>query len=87
MDKKIKEQTKVLDDAYDDDYPIRILKAYRANCDCYWSDNTSGEPAKSPLLNLMNELNLKRARILDEALEVLEDYYQEKRRNNAKSNA
>ena len=53
----------------DEDYPLRILKAYREDCNCFWSDSTdvNKEPS-NPLLVLMNEHQLKRAEILDRAI-------------------
>ena len=57
----------------DEDYPLRILRAYRENCDCMWATTTDGkEDAASPLLVLMNEHNRKRAIILNKAILFLE---------------
>ena len=50
----------------DEGYPLRILEAYRANCNCLFvSDHYS------PLLDAMNKNNKKRAEILDRAIEKL----------------
>jgi len=56
----------------DEGYPLRILRAYREDCNCFWSDSTDAnkEPA-NPLLTLMNEHQRKRAEILDRAIEKL----------------
>ena len=54
------------------DLALRILKAYLHDCDCMWADNTGGEETKHPLLVMMNEDNKKRARILNEAIRILE---------------
>ena len=55
----------------DTDYPIRILQAYRDNCDCLWADNTSGEETKIQPFIMMNETQKERARILDRAIAIL----------------
>jgi len=54
------------------DMALRILRAYRQDCDCMWADNTGGEETKNPFLARMNEDNRKRARILNEAIRILE---------------
>ena len=51
----------------DDEYPLRILRAHRQNCDCRWI----AEP-QSELADLMNEMDDKRAAILDRAIALLE---------------
>lgn len=51
----------------DTEYPIRILKAHRENCNCKWIANP---PAK--IFDMMNEAQVKRAEILDRAIAVLE---------------
>jgi len=55
----------------DVDLPLRILKTYRKNCDCRWSDN-SGEEPNDLLLKMMNEHQEQRAKLLDEAIKILE---------------
>ena len=60
-----------IDGTPDAEYPIRILQAYRENCNCMWADSTEGELPANPLLRLMNEHNVYRAFILDEAIEIL----------------
>jgi len=48
------------------EYPIRILRAYRENCNVKWV----AEP-QSELIDLMNADCDKRAEILDVAIEIL----------------
>jgi len=60
-----------VDETPDEGYPLRILRAYRQNCDCMWSDNTSGEESSNPIFKLMNEHQRKRADILDKAIKAL----------------
>ena len=56
----------------DEEYPLRILQAYRDNCNCKWVESTDPDaPPTSPLLKAMNEQNDKRAAILDDAIAVL----------------
>jgi len=52
----------------DEEYPIRILKAYRENCNCRW-----GGDLDNPLIKAMNEDCDKRAEILDKAIRTLEE--------------
>lgn len=54
----------------DDGYPIRILKAYRENCDVKWSNNTSNNDAR--VFAEMNKHQDERAKILDRAIKILE---------------
>jgi len=51
---------------------LRILREYLRECSFMLTDNTGGEETKHPLLVMMNEDNKKRARILDEAIRILE---------------
>jgi len=62
---------KYIDATPNEEYPLRILQAYRQDCDCMWSDNTSGEPSQNPIFEAMNEDNRKRSRILDKAIKAL----------------
>lgn len=65
-----------IDSTPNNDYPLRILRAYRANCDVKWSDNTSSaenEKQLNPMLKLMNNHCDERAIILDNAISVLEN--------------
>jgi len=57
-----------------DDLALRILRAYRENCDCRWSGDTDGSAIEdNPMLQMMNEHQDKRAGILDKAITVLEE--------------
>ena len=70
-----KEPVKHVDMTPDKNLPLRILQAYRSNCDCMWSDNIGGEETKNPLLAAMNEHNRQRAKILDKAIKKLGGIY------------
>ena len=72
MEKLTQGYLKFVDATPDEGYPLRILRAYREDCDCMFSDNTVGEEPTSPLLKLMNEHNRQRAVILDKAIVLLE---------------
>jgi hypothetical protein len=54
----------------DEDYPLRILRAYRANCDCQWASTSDG--AMNALCEMMNRTCEERAAILDRAIARLE---------------
>ena len=60
-----------LDSTPDNDYPLRILQAYRQQCDCKWGDSSDGSEPQNPLLKMMNEDCEKRAVILDKAITKL----------------
>ena len=66
------EPFRYVDATPDAGYPLRILRAYRQNCDCRWADNTAGEEPTNPLLKMMNEHCQQRAEILDRAIAILE---------------
>lgn len=51
----------------DNGYPLRILKAYRENCNCKWIVDPP-----SDLYDMMNGMCDKRAIILDKAIKILE---------------
>lgn len=55
----------------DSAYPLRILRAYRENCDYKFI----ADP-QSPLITMMNEHNDQRAIILDRAIAILEEHMQ-----------
>lgn len=66
-----------LDATPDEGYPLRILKAYRQQCDCRWSTTTDADGTVNPVLDpaaleQMNKDNDKRAEILDRAIALLE---------------
>lgn len=53
----------------DDGYPLRILKAYRENCNIHWqSDNNTSQI----VCNMMNKHCQQRAIILDKAIAILQ---------------
>lgn len=54
-----------------EDYPLRILRAYRHNCDVVYSptDTTS---KGIEIINMMTQWNIERAEILDRAIATLE---------------
>lgn len=54
----------------DEGYPLRILEAYRANCDVQWEVHGLPED-RSRIYDLMNEACEKRAAILDRAIAKL----------------
>ena len=49
-----------------DDYPLRILRAYREDCDVVFTSTK-----ENPLLVEMNRLQVERAKILDRAISKL----------------
>ncbi len=58
----------------DEEYPLRILRVYRENCNCQWSDSTDpNKIVENPLLKSMNDDQDKRADILDRAIAKLEN--------------
>ncbi len=56
-------------------YVLRILQAYRQNCNCKWADTSSPNETQNPLLVMMNETNDKRARLLDKSIALLGDEF------------
>ena len=60
-----------VDGTPDEDYPLRILMAYRQQCECRWADTTDGAGTDNPLLKMMNEHCEQRAKILDGAIAKL----------------
>ena len=56
-----------VDGTPNEDYPLRILRAYRENCNCKFEANPP-----SPLIDIMNEHCERRAKILDKAIAALE---------------
>lgn len=60
-----------------DEYPLRILKAHRENCNCKWE-----AVPNDPFVELMNKHCDLRAKLLDRAIEVLERDLIEKRSEN-----
>ena len=66
-----------VDSTPDEEYPLRILRAYREGCNCLWSDTTQGTDTENPLLKLMNEHQKQRVEILDRAIAILEKHSKE----------
>ena len=60
-----------IDSTPNNGYAIRILKAYRENCNCKWSNNTSTND--SIVFAEMNRQQDERAKILDYAIKILEN--------------
>lgn len=60
-----------IDATPDEDYPLRILRAYRQGCNCQWLEDVDGKEPTNPLLKAMNKDNGKRKKILDEAIKKL----------------
>ncbi|MCK4624026.1 MAG: hypothetical protein KAV00_01855 [Phycisphaerae bacterium] len=52
-------------------YPLRILEAYRARCDCKWEVEGLDDDIKL-VYGMMNEHQDQRAAILDDAIATLE---------------
>lgn len=63
---------KNVDATPDGGYALRILQAYRQECDARWADATSGEPPTNLLLIAMNDAQDKRAAELDRAIAWLQ---------------
>ena len=63
-------ERKHIDATPDDGYPIRILRAYRADCDMRWADTSDGDVG-NPLTVALNEMQDKRAAILNKAIAAL----------------
>jgi hypothetical protein len=65
---------KHIDATPDDGYPLRILEAYRRDCDMWCSSSTNlGDPETNPLCIAMNEMQKKRAVVLDKAIAKLRE--------------
>lgn len=60
-----------VDGTPDDGYPLRILKAYRELCDKPLSSHIITIRPGSPLAKVWNDLQARRAKILDRAIEKL----------------
>lgn len=61
-----------IDGTPDDGYALRILRAYREECNCRWTDTTEGTETENPMLKMMNENCAQRAELLDKAISILE---------------
>lgn len=59
-----------IDSTPDEDYPLRILRVYRANCNSFWE--THGLSSSEEIIYAtMNEHQKQRAKILDRAIKKL----------------
>ena len=63
-------ERKHIDATPNEGYPIRILRIYRADCDMRWADTSDGDVG-NPLMVALNEMQDKRAVILDWAIAAL----------------
>lgn len=73
--KMTQEAVHSVDATPDRQYPIRILKTYRANCDCFWEVSGSNvTDAEKAMWEMMNEHQRQRAEILDWAIQILEGH-------------
>lgn len=56
----------------DKDYPLRILRAHRENCNVRWASTTEeGVEETNPLLLKMNQDCAERAKLLGKAIAIL----------------
>ena len=62
-----------VDETPDEGYPLRILRAYRQQCDCRWSESTTDAETQNPMFKMMNAQCEQRAHILDRAIARLEE--------------
>jgi len=68
MDHAVSQQSIIYVDATpNDDYPLRILRAYRENCNV----RIVSDPP-NPMYEFMNQCQISRAAILDKAIQILE---------------
>lgn len=65
-----KQEILFIDATPDEEYPLRILEAYRANCDTKWVTDTDGN-CSNPMFQQMNEDQNKRAELLNDAIKKL----------------
>ena len=65
---------KHIDATPDNDYPMRILRSYRLDCDALYACGTStdGRWDQNEFTEMMNNLQKQRAEILDKAIAILE---------------
>lgn len=62
----------LIDATPNEQYPLRILKAYRESCDYRWGDGLDGGDLATHKLKELNNLCDERAKILDAAIYILE---------------
>ena len=68
-----KEIKRGIDANPDGGYALRILKAYREDCECHMTDNTEGKPPTNLLCIEMNRVNEERKAELDRAIHILKN--------------
>ena len=61
-----------IDATSDEDYPLRILRAYYRDTLARTSHNTAGNTPQNPVFIMMNQHQAERAQILDRAIRLLE---------------
>jgi hypothetical protein len=57
----------------DEDYPLRILRAYLRDCETRWIVEGLSEEAKL-VFDVQNEHQVQRAQILTKAIQILEEH-------------
>jgi hypothetical protein len=64
---------KYVDATPDENYPLRILQAYRDDCDVLWSSTSLFEDVEenNPVMDALNNMQKARAKILDKAIAKL----------------
>jgi hypothetical protein len=68
------EEILFVDATSDDNYPIRILEAYRERCNYKWSVTSDNvDEGTNVLMKSMNDTQDKRAEILDKAIKRLKE--------------
>ena len=70
LPKLTQEPIKYVDSTPDENYPIRILEAYRENCNSFWEVHRLTDEEKH-FYDIMNEHQISRAKILDKAINKL----------------
>ena len=66
-----RQPVEAVDMSIDADLPLRILRAYRQNCDVHWAVEGVDEASRR-IYDVMNEHQRQRAKILDAAIRTLE---------------
>ena len=61
-----------IDGTPDDNYVLRILLAYRKNCNCKW-EVTGFTDNEKLIYDAMNDHQDQRAKLLDDAIEILQN--------------
>ena len=71
MKDRNRKEYKFVDATPDGNYALRILQAYRGDCNTEWSDNTAGLNISNPMIVELNKLQRERAKELDIAIKLL----------------